>query len=150
MRQRTQRRITAVSAVVATTLVVTAVSWTSGGTASAAPAGKSTGRTAVVTLVTGDRVTLLPGGQLSVKPAKGREKMGFVTRTDSGHSYVIPADALRLFSTGKLDPRLFDVKGLVADGYDDAHRADTPLILQYDKNARTAQPTIAGARSANS
>jgi subtilisin family serine protease len=34
-------------------------------------------------------------------------------------------------SVGRLDPRLFDVSGLVRAGYDDSRRADLPLIVDY-------------------
>jgi hypothetical protein len=129
-----------VAATVAAAMV--AGSWLAAGSApvSAANTAPKAGST-TVTLITGDQVTVLPAGGATVKPAKGREKMVFTTKTDRQHQYVIPADAIRLINTGKLDVRLFDVKTLIAAAYDDAHSKDLPLILQYAKNA---QPKLAG------
>jgi subtilisin family serine protease len=131
-----------VAATVAAAMV--AGSWLAAGSApvSAAHTAAKAGST-TVTLITGDQVTVLPAGGATVKPAKGREKMVFTTKTDRQHQYVIPADAIRLINTGKLDVRLFDVKTLIAAAYDDAHSKDLPLILQYAKNA---QPKLAGAQ----
>lgn len=80
-----------------------------------------------VTLITGDRV-LLSAGKPAVLPGKGRERVAFRTYTVGGRLNVIPADALPLVSSGKLDPRLFDVTGLIDAGYGDS-RGDLPLIL---------------------
>lgn len=66
-----------------------------------------------------------------VRPGKGREGQGFLTRSVDGHVYVLPTDALSLVAAGKVDRRLFDVTALAGYGYDDARRADVPLIVQY-------------------
>jgi subtilisin family serine protease len=84
------------------------------------------GRTA--TLITGDRVTLLGDGVVSVHPGKGRDKIPMLTSTANGHVKVIPADALPLLRADRLDDRLFDVTGLLDAGYGD-RRADLPLIV---------------------
>ncbi|WP_163508748.1 S8 family serine peptidase [Fodinicola acaciae] len=140
MRHRLRNR-----ALVATTAVLALAATASTGPASAAPARQSTGKT-TITLVTGDTVTLLAGGRVSVRPGKGREKMPFTVRSGhdrtGDHQYVIPADALRMVSAGTLDLRLFDLQTLRSYGYDDAHRPDIPLILQ---NTTGAQPKVAGA-----
>ena len=59
----------------------------------------------------------------------------------------MPQDALALVRSGRLDPRLFDVTGLIAAGYDDAHRDSTPLLVSYRQGVarRTAAP-LAGTR----
>src|SRR5690349_4665818 len=90
-----------------------------------APAGDSPGRT--VTLITGDRVSLSSEGGVSVLPRAGRTNIPMLTSTVSGHVRVVPADALPLLRAERLDPRLFDVTGLLVDGYSDA-RADLPII----------------------
>src|SRR5690606_39472269 len=43
--------------------------------------------------------------------------------------YVSPSDAVDHVRAGRLDLRLFDVAGLIAQGYSDADRADLPLIV---------------------
>ncbi|GAA1569998.1 hypothetical protein GCM10009789_24450 [Kribbella sancticallisti] len=93
---------------------------------------------ATVTLLTGDRVTLGapgPDGQPSVQveprtPGAG----GFSVRRDAGRVSVIPQDVAKLVPD-VLDPALFDVTGLVEMGYDDAHRADLPVIVRQDLSA---------------
>ncbi|MGH3859365.1 S8 family peptidase [Actinokineospora sp.] len=95
--------------------------------ATAEPPRPPTNDARAVTLITGDRV-LLSAGRPAVLPGKGRERIAFRTYTVKGRLNVIPADALPLVSSGKLDPRLFDVTGLVEAGYGDG-RGDLPLIL---------------------
>jgi hypothetical protein len=89
-----------------------------------------------ITLITGDKVIMHKDRGLSVRPAAGREKMTFSRLTAGGHTYVIPADARRLVSTGRLDQRLFDLTTLTEFGYDDAHRATTPLIVTQPAGQR--------------
>jgi hypothetical protein len=91
----------------------------------AVPAVGTPSRT--VTLITGDRVSLTAGGGISVMPRAGRADIPMLTSTVSGHVRVVPADALPLLRAGRLDPRLFDVTGLLADGYTD-RRTDLPII----------------------
>jgi subtilisin family serine protease len=93
-----------------------------------------------VTLLTGDRVTLASAGALSgaVHPAKGREKMAFLTRRIDGHLYVVPQDAQRLVAAGRLDQRLFDVTELVRLGYHDAALDTLPLLVTYRAGAARA------------
>jgi subtilisin family serine protease len=108
---------------------------TMAGVAAAAPdtpgwrvgAPASTG--AWVTLLTGDRV-FVDGDRLGIEPAAGREGIGFSQYTQDSRQYVVPNDALRLVSAGQVDRRLFDVAGLVAAGYDDAHTAVLPTIVE--------------------
>ncbi|MBP2324936.1 subtilisin family serine protease [Kibdelosporangium banguiense] len=103
------------------------------GSASAAPSvDPAAGRSSTVTLITGDRVTLTPaGGQTAVNvvPAPGRERMVFHRQYAQGRVQVIPDDALPALGSGQLDRKLFDVSGLIAQGYDDARRADLPLLV---------------------
>lgn len=102
-----------------------------------------------VTLVTGDRVLMDAGGQVSaVERAQGRTGMPFSIRVVAGHTRVVPGDAELLLAQGKLDPRLFDVTQLVKDGYDDAGRSELPLIVTFrGRKAPSTSPfTEAGAR----
>ncbi|UUN25022.1 S8 family peptidase [Streptomyces sp. FIT100] len=85
-----------------------------------------------VTLVSGDRVALTGSGddlQVSgVTPGRGREHIAFTRARAGGHEYVIPVDATQALADGRVDRQLFDVTVLASQGYDDAARADIPLI----------------------
>ncbi|HYQ66921.1 S8 family serine peptidase [Actinophytocola sp.] len=133
-------RSSLLAAAVAAGVVAPAV-WAVPGVAGAVAAPGTVGST--VTLLTGDKVTLGGANGVSVHAAKGRGHVSFYTTKDEqGDTHVIPEDALSLVSSGKLDPRLFDVTELVRDGYDDASRPALPLIVDYQ--GRT--PRAAGAR----
>ncbi|MEV6241370.1 S8 family serine peptidase [Lentzea sp. NPDC051838] len=96
---------------------------------------------AVVTLVTGDKVTLSKAGGRTmalVKAGQGREHIRFSTRAVNGHVRVEPSDATVLINQGRVDSRLFDVTQLVEWGYDDAKRTTTPLIATGEVGAFTA------------
>lgn len=129
------------AAATAAGMVVPAVLGAPGAAAAPGPVGVApTGPT--VTLLTGDKVTIGGPNGVSVRAAEGREHISFHARTDEhGDMHVIPADAASLVSSGRLDPRLFDVTELVAMGYDDASRPDLPLIVDYPG----ATPRAAGA-----
>ncbi|MFF6839778.1 S8 family peptidase [Streptomyces tanashiensis] len=103
-------------------------------------------RTATVTLVTGDKVTVATRAgktlAVNVTPYRGSAS-GLRTYTVGTDVYVIPRDVEALIHNGRVDKRLFNVTQLVAQGFDDAHRASTPLIVRYD-SAGTATP--GGAR----
>ncbi|WP_431727805.1 S8 family serine peptidase [Verrucosispora sp. TAA-831] len=90
------------------------------------------GDTRTATLITGDRVTVTADGGVSVVPGPGRSEIPMLTSTIAGRVRVVPADALPLLRADRLDPRLFDVTGLLADGYDDDRRADLPIIASTD------------------
>ncbi|WP_158842749.1 S8 family serine peptidase [Saccharothrix deserti] len=66
---------------------------------------------------------------VSVTPGRDRDNITFHRFQRNGHVHVIPRDAARPLAEGKLDPRLFDVTGLVDAGYDDAGRDNVPLII---------------------
>ncbi|MFF4903097.1 S8 family serine peptidase [Streptomyces sp. NPDC001068] len=91
--------------------------------------------TSVVTLVTGDKVTVVPdtgGGRdtLTVQGADG-EPTGARIVTVGGDTYVYPDSARLYLASGVLDKRLFDITRLVADGYDDSKQQRLPLIVTY-------------------
>ncbi|MEV0645650.1 S8 family serine peptidase [Phytomonospora sp. NPDC050363] len=93
-------------------------------TGSARPAGQPT----TVTLITGDRVqvSLAADGTPS---AVVESSTDFYTRRVGDDLYVIPVSAERALAEGRLDTELFNVTGLVRQGYDDASRTDLPLLV---------------------
>ena len=99
-----------------------------------------------VTLVTGDRVRLATsaGGRQSVTVLPDATGVVPLTRVarNRGHVHVLPAAAAPLVASGRLDPRLFDVTQLVADGYGDDRSGVVPLIV-----ASGASPLAADGRS---
>ncbi|MBE1582158.1 S8 family serine peptidase [Nonomuraea angiospora] len=96
-----------------------------------------------VTLVTGDRVTVLGPDAVLVQRGEGREGVMFHTRQDAGRLRVVPDDALPLLRAGRLDERLFDVTTLLEYGYDD-RRGSLPLIV----TGAERPASLAGGRSA--
>ncbi|MEU4680494.1 S8 family serine peptidase [Micromonospora sp. NPDC023737] len=110
------------------------------GEASAAPGGTSkraAPQTHTVTLITGDVVTVNAtgdagdsGGTISVEGPDGEPADARILAS-AGDVYVYPYSAVSYLAKGVLDRRLFNVTELIADGYDDAHRGDLPLIVSY-------------------
>ncbi|ONI92352.1 peptidase S8 [Saccharothrix sp. ALI-22-I] len=94
-----------------------------------------------VTLITGDKVVLLGDEVNTLIAAPGRERTVFHSYRRDGHLHVVPRDAAKAVSQGRLDPRLFDVTGLIEAGYDDARRDTLPLIVTGD-----GEPATAGLR----
>ncbi|MDL9980499.1 S8 family peptidase [Microbacterium sp. ASV49] len=102
---------------------------------------KAATSSATVTLISGDRVRvtrtadgqpvaqLLPGDDGTVTP--------YETYRDGDNVYVFPSTASAALASGRIDRELFDVTGLVAAGYDDAHADAVHVIAQYDAGART-------------
>ncbi|MFI7423130.1 S8 family peptidase [Nonomuraea sp. NPDC049684] len=105
----------------------------SSASAAAEPAGGSVHR---VTLITGDVVTVRqaePGRQaVEVKPGPGRARMAFSTTEENGELRVLPKDVVPLLAAKRLDPALFSVTRLIAQGYDDARTDKLPLLFLYD------------------
>lgn len=93
-------------------------------------AGLDLDEPATVTLITGDRVTVHPGGFLETEPGPGRDQITFDEQHLADAIRVVPSDAAPLLAEGALDERLFDVSYLIREEYDDAHRGDLPLIVQ--------------------
>ena len=101
-------------------------------------------RPVTVTLVTGDKVTVLGPDRATVKRGKGRSEVTFVTSRAGGHLRVIPSDALPMLAAGTVDARLFDVTTLLSFGYDD-RRDNLPLIVTgADTAARGAASSTSG------
>ena len=132
-----QWRSRAVTVVASAAIVLATVSVP---TAAAAPAPvpDNRGTTTSVTLVTGDVVHLerLPGGRqaATVEPGPGRDHVTFTQHEVDGRLSVLPADVLPQLGE-RLDPALFDVTGLVGQGY----TGQLPVIVTYaDRAARKA------------
>lgn len=116
------RRFLAISVVLAASLT--------GPPASAAPAAVPAQPTDMITLVTGDQVLLGGAGGATIRPAKGRERVRFLTQRDvRGDVHVTPLDAMPMLRSGQLDARLFNVSALLKHGFGDAARPDIPLIV---------------------
>ncbi|RZQ63504.1 S8 family serine peptidase [Amycolatopsis suaedae] len=126
------------AALVVTALVTTAVVPVAGGPpATGVP--PVPGIEGSVTLLTGDRVTVRrigPRLMPHVEAGPGRDRITFRTQqyTDATgeHLAVLPSDAVPLLGAGRLDERLFDVAGLLRQGYGDDRRADLPVLVQGD------------------
>ncbi|MFY1669971.1 S8 family serine peptidase [Plantactinospora sp. WMMB334] len=95
-----------------------------------------------VTLITGDVVEVSPAGAgryaAAVRPAAGRERITFHTVEVDGGLRVLPSDVVPYVSAGTLDADLFDVEGLIADGYADSGATSLPLIVRYRHPAAAA------------
>ncbi|MEH1168288.1 S8 family peptidase [Micromonospora sp. CPCC 205539] len=125
----------------AVAVTATALSAAPGGPATAgpggaAPAGSSDapvgGRTYTVTLLTGDVVTVRSTGsgcpRATIQPADPTAVIRQTCGPD-GHLHVIPARVASQVGP-VLDPDLFDVTALIADGYDDENTTSLPVIVQ--------------------
>ncbi len=101
-----------------------------------------------VTLVTGDvlQVERDPSGRTraAVDPATGGSG-AFRVYEKAGHTHVVPLKAQPYLDSGVLDPRLFDVTGLVEQRYDDGSTTQLPLIVEH---GASAPATPEGARVA--
>lgn len=133
--------VISMSAVVATGAITPVAAQSPPETGAPTPAPR--GHTSTVRLITGDRVTVgdtVNGKKAaSVQRAPGRENVLFQITEKDGALTVLPSDAAMLVHTGQLDEGLFDVTGLIAQGYDEAHADALPLIMSEPKaSARAA------------
>ncbi|MFD5062866.1 MULTISPECIES: S8 family serine peptidase [unclassified Streptomyces] len=104
----------------------------------AAAFGAAVSRT--VTLITGDRVTVATTEDgrksYSAVPAADSAPGTMLARTDiDGDAYFYPTDVIGKVGS-LLDPQLFNVDGLIRDGYDDSHVDSLPLIVRRTGAAR--------------
>lgn len=149
-----KRLHTAAAAVVAAgSLCIVALPAQAGAAPAAAKATRlGTGAATTVTLITGDRVKVSKdtGGHpaVAVEPADipGRHVVFSAWTGPGGEVRVVPSDMAPLLGS-VLDERLFDVSELIRDGYDDAHAASLPLIVQHGPGARVAAPDGASVRA---
>ncbi|WP_416980391.1 S8 family peptidase [Streptomyces sp. T028] len=103
------------------------------------PTGTRTAAPQIVTLITGDTVSLTTGpdgrSAVDVRRGEGREAATFLSSEKDGEISVLPADAIPLIQAGRLDPALFNVTQLVEQGYADAKTGATPVIATYSKGS---------------
>ncbi|MFC9558881.1 S8 family serine peptidase [Agromyces sp. NPDC056965] len=99
-----------------------------------------------VTLVNGDRVVVTNGSTVAVLPREDGSQPLVETRQVGDDVYVYPADVVEALAAGTVDEELFNVTGLVRQGYDDAHSATLPVIAQYADPA-AAMVTPRGAET---
>ncbi|MCF3124040.1 S8 family serine peptidase [Streptomyces arenae] len=106
----------------------------------------------VVTLVTGDRILVTHDGTgragATALPAKDGTAPLIQTRQSGTDLYVYPEGAVHAIAAGRVDEELFNVTGLVRQGYDDAHTGDLPLIAVYDRSVDVARAVPATPRGA--
>ncbi|MFE1904022.1 S8 family serine peptidase [Streptomyces gardneri] len=99
-----------------------------------------------IRLITGDRLVVdAKGRMVAFEPAEGREHIPVQVQRTDGHTLVVPADAQRLISAGKLDQRLFDVEELADPLLRKSHRDGLKLIVQYDDGADSARAEVRSA-----
>ncbi|MEE1737755.1 S8 family serine peptidase [Streptomyces sp. BE147] len=118
-------------------------------TGSAAGAAKD-GGAVTVTLVTGDKVLVSTDSSGASSATALPREDGTVplvqTRQSGKDLYVYPDTAVGALAAGTVDEELFNVTGLIRQGYDDAHSTTVPLIATYGQDtARGARPTPRGA-----
>ncbi|MFE9933825.1 S8 family serine peptidase [Streptomyces sp. NPDC005533] len=155
---------TALGAATAAALAVTAVGPSTAQPTDGAPgagqrplvgseaAGKQPTAPVTVTLVTGDRIlvsTDAAGRTAATAMPRADGSQPLVQTKQSGKDlYVYPEGAVKALAAGRVDHELFNVTGLVRQGYDDAHTKKLPLIAVYDGSvnvARSAPPAPRGA-----
>ncbi|MEV5666453.1 S8 family peptidase [Streptomyces flaveolus] len=117
------------------------------GSAAAATDGN---KPVTVTLVTGDKVLVSTDSSGNAAATALAREDGTVplvqTRRSGKDLYVYPDTAVKALAEDTVDEELFNVTGLVRQGYDDAHADSVPLIATYSENtARTAPATPRGA-----
>ncbi|MER8044730.1 S8 family serine peptidase [Streptomyces sp. NPDC094032] len=119
------------------------------GSEAAARAGQ---KPATVTLVTGDRVLLTRDAEGNPAAAALPREDGTVplvqTRRSGQDLYVYPEGATAALAAGRVDEELFNVTGLVRQGYDDAGSATLPLIAVYGTDLATARSVPPAPRGA--
>lgn len=105
-----------------------------------------------VTLVTGDRILVATDAAgrtaATAMPRENGSQPLVQTRQSGKDLYVYPEGAVKALAAGKVDEELFNVTGLIRQGYDDAHTKKLPLIAVYEGSAghaRSAPPAPRGA-----
>ncbi|MEU4081650.1 peptidase S8 [Streptomyces venezuelae] len=140
-------RAALIAAGVSLVMLSTGQTAAAGTTTSAVPDTFKATASTTVTLVTGDRVTLtdLGGGRKTVTVDRAEGATGAIrSQIDDGRVTVVPDEARPYLDSGALDPRLFDVTGLVEQGI----TGELPLIVTYGgKTARTAAAAPRGAET---
>ncbi|MFF4755370.1 S8 family peptidase [Streptomyces sp. NPDC002514] len=105
-----------------------------------------------VTLVTGDKV-------LVTTDSSGHSSAAVLPREDGTQPmaqsyqmgkdlYVYPEGASQAIAEGKVDEQLFNVTGLIRQGYDDTHTDTLPVIATYRNSVHVADSAPAAPRGA--
>ncbi|MER5431351.1 S8 family serine peptidase [Streptomyces sp. NPDC002588] len=114
-----------------------------GASTTTTPTGPHTTAPQIVTLITGDTVSLTKGpdgkNAVDVRRGKGREAATFLSSEKDGEISVLPSDAIPLIQAGRLDPTLFNITQLVKQGYADTKTGATPVIATYSKGSATPE-----------
>ncbi|MCR6489367.1 S8 family serine peptidase [Amycolatopsis sp. OK19-0408] len=131
-----KKPITAVLAVTLAAAVLTAPA------AAAAPADPPALAPTRITLITGDQV-LVSGTTVRVLPARRDRPVPIQQYARRGDQYVLPGDAATLVRAGRLDEQLFNVTGLLRQGYDDARTPRVPLLVRQAGPAVAARTGVA-------
>ncbi|MFG1780535.1 S8 family serine peptidase [Micromonospora sp. NPDC049048] len=144
-RRRRAVVLSAAAALALTTLAAPGSSAAAPGSSGAAPSRsllgtEPTANGTLVTLITGDRAVLTtdPNGKpgATLLPRPGGDAHGYTTRAFRDDLYVIPAAAMPLIAAGRVDEELFNVTGLVRQGYDDRSTAILPVLATYGGSLR--------------
>ncbi|MFD4778371.1 S8 family serine peptidase, partial [Streptomyces sp. NPDC058427] len=145
----------ATAAVLAVTVIAPSVAAPQGDTTAKRPlTGSATAGTSskpvTVTLVTGDKVLVSEDGSGNASATALARPDGTLplvqTRRSGKDLYVYPDTAVTALAKGTVDEELFNVTGLIRQGYDDAHADSVPLIATYTgETARSAPATPRGA-----
>ncbi|MEV0095873.1 S8 family serine peptidase [Streptomyces sp. NPDC050738] len=132
--------LAATAAVAVTTAAM--VPATAGNATAKAPSAKKQTATHRVQLITGDVAEVTDGRVSGFDPAPGRENMPVHVESDGKHSLVVPLDAQRLISDGKLDRRLFDVSLLDSAASRTAYKNGLRVIVGYTGAASDARARL--------
>ncbi|MFD7295338.1 S8 family serine peptidase [Streptomyces sp. NPDC059897] len=123
-----------------------------GSSAAAADSSAVNGSATTVTLVTGDRVVVTTDAKgrptAAALPAADGSTPLLQTRQSGKDLYVYPDGAAKALAAGRVDEELFNVTGLIRQGYDDRHSATLPLIATYDTSVDVARSAPAAPRGA--
>ncbi|WP_330278844.1 S8 family serine peptidase [Streptomyces sp. NBC_00056] len=108
------------------------------------------GKQTTVTLVTGDKVVVTTDrsghSSAAVLPREDGTQPMVQTYQMGKDLYVYPEDASEAIAEGKVDEQLFNVTGLIRQGYDDAHTDTLPLIATYRNGVDVAKSAPAAPR----
>ncbi|SDM22304.1 S8 family peptidase [Allokutzneria albata] len=136
-------RRTRITGAAVTVAVVAGVLTTAPATAAPAP---PSGSAHLVTLITGDRVRAQEraDGRWSLtldNRENGKRYSQFQARRGSVTDwYLMPDGAARLVSSGAVDRELFNITGLIRQGYDDARTDSIPLLAEFPERVRASSP----------
>ncbi|MFG2333369.1 S8 family serine peptidase [Streptomyces sp. NPDC048604] len=101
-------------------------------------------RSSTVTLVTGDRILVTRDAAGNPSAAALPREDGTVpfvqTRRSGQDLYVYPEGATAALAAGRVDQELFNVTGLIRQGYDDDAATTLPLIAVYGSDVARSTP----------